>query len=598
MGGGGGGGGGRDGTRSLDQTPTWAVAAVCAVIVAASILLEGLLHHLGQMDGVPDLFSWVVLPCSQLLSKRRKQALFDALEKVKSELMTLGFVSLLLTVTGRYVSRICIPERAANIMLPCAQSGHSEAKEPEGHGRRHLSEDPTDLFSCPKGMVSLVSTEGMHQLHIFVFFLAVFHVTFSFLTMSLGRAKTRIWKVWEKETCSPTYEFQYDPSKFRLTHQTSFVRQHASSWSKSTIMLYVVSFFRQFFRSVRRTDYLTLRHGFIAAHLSPGTRFNFRKYIKRSLEDDFKTVVGISPPLWASALAVMLFNVRGWHNLFWFSTIPLVVILAVGTKLQAIIATMAVEITERHTVIQGMPVVKLSDDHFWFRKPRLVLHLIHFASFQNAFEITYFFWIWYEFGLWSCFHESFALIMARVCLGAVVQFMCSYITLPLYALVSQMGSQMKRTIFDDQTAKALKKWHKAVVKKKQNKESSDDPSETPSMNTTTTSTTTGTEATEWRRAHEVPVRHLHRYKTIAHVGGARSPLSDSDYSDTEDADEPLSSSQTRHLIPPAKQRSLDTAVRAEVRLDVVEMAPPPLRRDVGQDSFSFPRLSPRQVPDK
>ncbi|CAN6306016.1 unnamed protein product [Urochloa humidicola] len=582
MGGSGAAGAGRDGTRSLDQTPTWAVAAVCAVIVAASILLEGLLHHLGQ-----------------LLSKRRKQALFDALEKVKSELMTLGFVSLLLTVTGRYVSRICIPEGAANTMLPCAaQSGHLESKEPKGHGRRHLSEDPSDLFSCPKGMVSLVSTDGMHQLHIFVFFLAVFHVTFSFLTMSLGRAKTRIWKVWEKETCSPTYEFQYDPSKFRLTHQTSFVRQHTSSWSKSTIMLYVVSFFRQFFRSVRRTDYLTLRHGFIAAHLSPGTRFNFRKYIKRSLEDDFKTVVGISPPLWASALAVMLFNVRGWHNLFWFSTIPLVVILAVGTKLQAIIAMMAVEITERHTVIQGMPVVKLSDDHFWFGKPRLVLHLIHFASFQNAFEITYFFWIWYEFGLRSCFHESFALIVARVCLGAVVQFMCSYITLPLYALVSQMGSQMKRTIFDDQTAKALKKWHKAVVKKKQNKESSDDPSETPSTDTTTTSTTTGTEASEWRRAHEVPVRHLHRYKTIAHVGGARSPLSDSDYSDTEDADEPLSSSQTRHLIPPAKQRSLDTAVRAKVSLDVVEMAPPPLRRDVGQDSFSFPRLSPRHVPDK
>jgi len=91
-----------------------------------------------------------------------------------------------------------------------------------------------------QGMVSLVSADGMHQLHIFVFFLAVFHVTFSFFTMSLGRAKvwsfltqfphptsvmnkscnlaviliffstqTRIWKVWEKETCLPTYEFQY-----------------------------------------------------------------------------------------------------------------------------------------------------------------------------------------------------------------------------------------------------------------------------------------------------------------------------------------------------------------------------------------------------
>ncbi|PUZ40340.1 hypothetical protein GQ55_9G415400 [Panicum hallii var. hallii] len=566
--GGAGGGAAASGTRSLDQTPTWAVAAVCAVIVAASILLEGLLHHLGQ-----------------LLSKRRKKALFDALEKVKSELMTLGFISLLLTVTGRYISRICIPEGAANTMLPCRLSVHSEAKQPEGHGRRHLSEDPSYFFSCPKGMVSLVSADGMHQLHIFVFFLAVFHVTFSFFTMSLGRAKTRIWKVWENETCLPTYEFQYDPSKFRLTHQTSFVRQHASCWSKSTILLYVVSFFRQFFRSVRRTDYLTLRHGFIAAHLSPGTKFNFRKYIKRSLEDDFKTVVAISPPLWASALAVMLVNVHGWHNLFWFSTIPLVLILAVGTKLQAIIAMMAIAITERHTVIQGMPVVKLSDDHFWFGKPRLVLHLIHFASFQNAFEITYFFWIWYEFGLRSCFHDNFELIIARVCLGAVVQFTCSYVTLPLYALVSQMGSQMKTTIFDEQTAKALKKWRKAVVKKKHNKGSSDDPSETQSADTPAG----GTEGSEWHRLHEVPVRHLHRYKTIAHVGGARSPLSDSDYSDADDA-EPVSSSQTRHLIPPAKQRSLDTG-RKEVRVDVVETAAAP--RDGHQDSFSFPRLSPR-----
>ena len=151
---------------------------------------------------------------------------------------------------------------------------------------------------------------------------------------------------------------------------------------------------------------------------------------------------------------------------------------------------------------------------------------------------------------------------------------------------------MKRTIFDEQTAKALKKWHKAVVKKKHHKGSSHDSSETPSTDTTTPASR---EAGEWQRLHEVPFRHLHRYKTISHVGGAtRSPLSDSDYSDTDDT-EPLSSSQTRHLIPPAKQRSLDTE-RAEVRVDVVETAAP---RDVLQDSFSFPRLlPPRHVPDK
>ncbi|KAE8725558.1 hypothetical protein F3Y22_tig00008468pilonHSYRG00010 [Hibiscus syriacus] len=49
--------------------------------------------------------------------------------------------------------------------------------------------------------------------------------------------------------------------------------------------------------------------------------------------------------------------------------------------------------------------------------------------------------------------------------GVLVQFMCSYITLPLYALVTQMGSTMKRSIFDEQTSKALKQWHKKVAQK-------------------------------------------------------------------------------------------------------------------------------------
>jgi mlo protein len=58
------------------------------------------------------------------------------------------------------------------------------------------------------------------------------------------------------------------------------------------------------------------------------------------------------------------------------------VILAVGTKLQGIITNMALEIKERHAVVQGIPLVQVSDRHFWFSWPRLVLYLIHFVLFQ------------------------------------------------------------------------------------------------------------------------------------------------------------------------------------------------------------------------
>ena len=43
---------------------------------------------------------------------------------------------------------------------------------------------------------------------------------------------------------------------------------------------------------------------------------------------------------------------------------------------------MAIEITERHAVVQGIPLVQGSDKYFWFGHPELVLHLIHFALFQ------------------------------------------------------------------------------------------------------------------------------------------------------------------------------------------------------------------------
>ncbi|XVE94382.1 hypothetical protein REPUB_Repub02eG0003900 [Reevesia pubescens] len=459
----GGGGGDVPGARELDQTPTWAVAAVCAVIIVISIALEEVLHLIGK---------W--------FEERRKEALYEALQKVKNELMVLGFISLLLTFGQSYIASICIPVEVADTMLFCPKRGdnshHHEPKHKQESGgegghrrlllyeRRFLGHGP-QARGCEPGHVPLISEHGLHQLHIFIFFLAVFHVAYSAITMMLGRLKTRGWKDWEREGSSQINELN-DPSRFRLTHETSFVRDHTSAWTKTKFSFYFVCMWRQFFRSVRKADYLTMRHGFFSVHLTPESKFNFQKYIKKSLEDDFKVVVGITPMLWASAVIFLLIDVHGWHAMFFLSMIPLAITLAVGTKLQAIIAQMAIEIVEKHAVIQGMPLVKVSDKHFWFGWPQLILHLIHFVLFQNAFEITYFCWIWYEFGINSCFHQDLVLIFIRVILGVVVQFMCSYITLPLYALVTQMGSTMKRSIFDEQTSKALKQWHKKAVKKK------------------------------------------------------------------------------------------------------------------------------------
>ncbi|KAF2300575.1 hypothetical protein GH714_014098 [Hevea brasiliensis] len=51
-----------------------------------------------------------------------------------------------------------------------------------------------------------------------------------------------------------------------------------------------------------------------------------------------------------------------------------------------------------------------------------------------------------------------------------VQIMCSYITLPLYALVTQMGTQFKSAILEEQTANAIREWHAGVKQKRKKKQ--------------------------------------------------------------------------------------------------------------------------------
>ncbi|KAL0317456.1 UNVERIFIED_CONTAM: MLO-like protein 6 [Sesamum angustifolium] len=317
-----------------------------------------------------------------------------------------------------------------------------------------------------QGKVQFVSAYGIHQLHIFIFVLAVAHILYCVITYGLGRLKMRKWKSWENETKTIQYQYYNDPERFRFARDTSFGRRHLHFWSKSPLLLWIVCFFRQFLTSVAKVDYLTLRHGFITAHLTPHSQqsFDFHKYINRSLEEDFKVIVGISPVIWLCAVLFLLTNTNGWYSHFWLPFIPLIIILLVGAKLQVIITKMGIRILERGDVIKGTPVVQPGDDLFWFKRPGLILFLIHLVLFQNAFQLAFFAWSWWKFGYPSCYHENLEDLVIRIAMGVLIQVLCSYVTLPLYALVTQMGTNMKPVIFSDQVASALRGWHQTAKK--------------------------------------------------------------------------------------------------------------------------------------
>ncbi|KAK1429128.1 hypothetical protein QVD17_11331 [Tagetes erecta] len=263
-------------THTLQNTPTWAVATVCFVFIFLGLVIEHLFHIASRVFNYHPFYSnW--------LKERRKIALFEAVEKLKSVLMLLGLMSLILVTTQKSIAKICIPNKVAYSMLPChkisketllttqAYEVHYTTSpwfEPHGPEHRRLASvsatSNSTGYCASKGMTSFISEDGLNQLNTFICVLAIMQIVYSVVTMALGGAKMRSWKAWEQETQTTEYLVANDPNRFRFTRQTTFGRRHMHDPINATILLWIKCFFRQFFHSVAKVDYFTLRHGFIS----------------------------------------------------------------------------------------------------------------------------------------------------------------------------------------------------------------------------------------------------------------------------------------------------------------------------------------------
>ncbi|XP_031478364.1 MLO-like protein 1 [Nymphaea colorata] len=434
-------------SKDLEYTPTWIVAAVCSVIIIISLFLERALHYLGKY-----------------MKKRSAKSLYEAVLKVKEELMLLGFISFLLTVFQGRISHICIPRSYLHHMLPCRREDDRRPEDGDepghfqvmGAAMRHLLADTDSEEHCKAehGKVQLLSLAAIHQLHIFIFILAITHVVLSVVTIVLGGLKIRQWKTWEDSVAKNNYNEEISKAKVTHVQNHAFIKDH---YLDSGILRWLHSFLKQF-PSISKSDYITLRLGFIMTHCRGNPQFNFHRFMVRAYEADFKKVVGISWYLWGIVILLLLLNLKGWHTFSWITLVPLLLLLAVGTKLEHVITQLAREVAEKHSAVEGDLVVQPSDDHFWFNRPRLVLHLIHFILFQNAFEIAFFFWLWISFRFRSCMMEKVGYVIPRLIFGVIIQVLCSFCTLPLYAIVTQMGSSFKKTIFDEHVQENLAGW--------------------------------------------------------------------------------------------------------------------------------------------
>ncbi|KAL3752902.1 hypothetical protein ACJRO7_000318 [Eucalyptus globulus] len=367
--------------------------------------------------------------------------------------MLLGFISLLLAVFQTRIEKICIPERLANGWLPCKKHDSSSTsalftnffRSSEMRGRHLLAEtSPSTDFCAEKGKVPLLTAEALHDLDIFIFVLATSHVILCVVKILLGYEKIH---QWNKLANHDDYDkLQQEKQKDRGCLANLGEKPKGLGW--------MCSFFKQFYPSVTKFEYLALRLNFMACEVNKTTEDSqsspqardlhrleeeFRNCIIDVVRKDFEKIVGIRWYLWILAVIFLLVNVAGWHAYFWISFIPLTLLLIAGTILEHMITRLAEEVAQKKSEKEA---VKFQSGYFWFRRHQFVLHLIHIVLFQNSLELIFFFFVLFQYDFHSCIMGKAGFAISRIVIGAFVQLMCIYRTLPLYAI---MKSQVRKT---------------------------------------------------------------------------------------------------------------------------------------------------------
>ncbi|KAL7223807.1 hypothetical protein ACSBR1_025288 [Camellia fascicularis] len=452
----------KEGGRSLAETPTWAVATVVSVMVGLGFFVHASLKQFGK---------W--------MARTKRKALLAALDKIKEELMLFGLMSLLMGHWIIFVAKICVKSSAlSSRFYPCV----ADSNVLERLSLQHLTISSPNYVNysvfreqvnkqrnfCPEGRESFASYESLEQLHRFLFVLGVTHVSYSFFAIALAMIKIYSWRTWENQAKSMALqELQGSPQSAsnhtKMRRLSTFIFHHTSHpWSQHRVLVWLLCFSRQFWSSINRADYMALRLGFITTHQLP-LSYDFHNYMLRSMEEEFRDIVGISVPLWIFAILCVFLGFHGTNLYFWLSFLPATLILVIGTKLHRIVVKLAVEIMDACPQTGRVHHhIKLRDELFWFGSPRLLLRFIQFISFQNAFEMAMFVWSLWETNQPSCFMENRSFIVVRLTFGLVSQFWCSFVTFPLYVIVTQMGSKFKKSIVSESVRRSLHGWQRRV----------------------------------------------------------------------------------------------------------------------------------------
>ncbi|XP_056161312.1 MLO-like protein 15 [Syzygium oleosum] len=397
---------------SLESTPTWEVALVCFTIVLVSIIVERFLHLVDQ------------------LLKKCNEWLNGVLQKIKDELMLLGFISLLLAVSQTTIGKICVSEQLSKVWLPCKKpdspstvANFTASSFPSGatRGRRLLAMASNTTDYCgQKGKVAFLSVEAVHHLHIFIFVLATLHVVLCLFEVPAMIIQWKNLKMYEddsdkgnavefillklkqcrqrKERMKRKKSYENPPGFFKSLEE--FFDERTSIVLHFPLLQKVVMLKGTTFMSP--DEYNAVRANFMAACDGKAKGKDFQKRIMRTLQKEFKQMIEIR-------MACALLDIFDYVDCVLANLAQLWLIF--HFKLEIMIRQLAKK------VVESQKVVEISDGDFWLGGPRLVSILIHFVLFENSLQLTVFFFILFQFGFHSCIMRKVGYVVPRIAIG-------------------------------------------------------------------------------------------------------------------------------------------------------------------------------------
>ncbi|KAE8703246.1 MLO-like protein 11 [Hibiscus syriacus] len=300
-----------------------------------------------------------------------------------------------------------------------------------------------------KGHEPFVSYEGLEQLHRFIFIMAITHLAYSCLTMLLTIVKIHRWRAWEEEAHMDQHGFLTAQAREALMRrEAAFVVHHKSNpLANNRAVIWVADMLLPAIRVVGCSCRLSDSSQGVHHESQPVAKVRFSQlygsfYGGRISNDSWAIFSVLSAPLWGFVVVFMLCS----NLYFWIAIIPITLVLLVGAKLQHVMATLTLESAGITGYCSG--TLRPRDELFWFKKPEWLLSLIHFILFQ------------WQFGYNSCFLHNHTFVYLRIILGFAGQFMCSYITLPLYAQITQMGTNFKAALIPQGVRETIHGWGK------------------------------------------------------------------------------------------------------------------------------------------